>query len=593
MIKEYLKQSILVTDGAMGTYYSTLIEQNDTVSELANIENKDIITRIHNEYIEAGANLIRTNTFAANTYSLECSREVLKDIIVEGYKIAVDCAKDKNVWVGASIGPIPDMSTEEVVQDEDEVLEEYYFIVDTFLNEGAQLFVFETFSDTEYINLVSKYIKRKCKYAEIIAQFSVNNYGYTKKGISAKRILNEVRLIEGLTAYGFNCGIGVGHLYNVMRSLELQDENIVAIPNAGYPEIIYDRTIYRENAEYFADTMMEIKDLGVRIIGGCCGTTPKHIKYIVKKLNGNYSIPHRINISDKKEKIIKKRQKNKFYNKLKNNEFVIAVELDPPFNGDVDKIMEGANILKAVGVDIITIADSPLGRPRADSIIISNKIFKEVGIEVMPHICCRDKNIIALKSMILAAHIEGIRNTLLVTGDPIPSSERSEIKSVFNMNSIKLMNLVKELNYEIDDQMVYGGALNPNLSNVKKIIERIERKKEAGASYLLTQPVYNDQGIENLKMIKDNVDIKILGGILPLVNYKNAQFLRNEMPGIDVPDDICDRFDIEMSREQAEKIGVDISVDIANKMKNIVDGFYFMTPFNRATMIAKIIKKIK
>ncbi|QUH30937.1 bifunctional homocysteine S-methyltransferase/methylenetetrahydrofolate reductase [Vallitalea guaymasensis] len=590
-LRDYLKNSILVTDGAMGTYYSKKTLKDTTVSELANINDKKIIETIHKEYIEAGAKLIRTNTFSANTVSLKCSRIELRKIITEGYNIAVDSAKGKDVFVGASIGPIP----EKLESEKDDILDEYYCIINTLLDLGADIFIFETFASTNYIKILAAYILSKNEKAEIIAQFKVNAFGYSKEGISARRLIEEARGIEGLVAYGFNCGIGVGHLYKIIRNLDIEDENIVAIPNAGYPDKIYARTVYRDNARYFGETMVDIKKLGVKVIGGCCGTTPSHIEEIIENLEGNYepsSIYHR-NKTQKKKGI--SNTPNRFYKKLMNKEFVFAVELDPPYNGNIQKTMEGANILKAEGVDIITIADSPLSRPRADSIIIANKIAKEVGIDVMPHICCRDKNVIALKSIILGAHIEKIRNILLVTGDPIPSEERIETASVFNVNSIKLMELVKELNVDFDpeDAMIYGGALNPNLTYVDKIIKRINKKQEAGAKYLLTQPIYNDQAINNLKIIKENTDIKILGGIMPLVSYKNARFLNNEIAGIDIPENICSMFTKDMTREEAENVGIEIAVEIAMKIKDIVDGIYMMTPFNRVEMVSKIIKSIR
>ncbi|MCT4543097.1 MAG: bifunctional homocysteine S-methyltransferase/methylenetetrahydrofolate reductase [Vallitalea sp.] len=590
-LKDYLKEKVLVADGAIGTYYSIKTSQNTTISELANINNKYVVEEIHNEYIEAGAKLIRTNTFSANTISLDCNRVKLKEIISEGCKIASNCVQNKDVFIGASIGPIP----ERIYLEEEDILDEYYYIIDTFLESGVKIFVFETFSSNKYIKKLCEYILSQHINIEIIVQYRVNSFGYSKEGISARRLIEEAREINGLIAYGFNCGIGAGHLYKIIRLLDLVDENIVAIPNAGYPDIIYDRTFYIDNAKYFAEIMYQIKELGVKVLGGCCGTTPKHIQEINNLMDKDYT-PALIR---QNSKILNKRKKvtvpNNFYNKLKNNEFVIAVELDPPFNGNISKIMEGANRLKAEDVDIITIADSPLSRPRVDSIIMANKIAKEVGIDVMPHICCRDKNVIALKSIILGAHIENIRNVLLVTGDPIPSGERIETKSVFNINSIKLMELVKELNYEFDeeDAMIYGGALNPNLQNVSKLINRINKKEKAGAKYLLTQPIYNDKALENLKIIKENTNIKILGGIMPIVSYRNAQFLKNEIAGIEVPDNICNRFKKDMNRKEAEEVGISIAIDYAEKIKKCVDGIYFMTPFNRVEMISKIIEGIK
>ncbi|QUI23994.1 bifunctional homocysteine S-methyltransferase/methylenetetrahydrofolate reductase [Vallitalea pronyensis] len=589
-IKEYLKHNILVVDGAMGTYYAMKTAEDTTLAEKANLHNPHIIEEIHQEYIAAGAKLIRTNTFSANTVSLNCDEAMVRAVLREGYRIAEQCATGHGIFVGASIGPIPEKE-----RDMDALVVEYKMIIDTLLELGNELFMFETFSSIKYIKILADYIMGKNKEAEIMAQFSVNAFGYSKEGISARRLIKDARQVPGLVAYGFNCGIGVGHLYKVIKSLALEDENIIAIPNAGYPDKIFERTVYRDNAKYFAESMMDIRQLGIKILGGCCGTTPKHIVSFINQLHEDYRP-----VSIKKHKHIveikkKTKKNNAFFNKLSKGEFVVAVELDPPFNSQVNRIMEGAHQLKAEDIDIITIADSPLSRPRADSVIIASRIHRETGIDVMPHICCRDKNVIGLKSTLLGAHIENIRNVLLVTGDPIPSEERSETTSVFNLHSIKLMALVNELNEALgaEDPFVYGGALNLNVKDVQRIIPRIKKKQASGARYLLTQPIYDEKALDNLRIIKEQVDIKILGGILPLVSYKNARFLNNEIAGIEIPECICSKFTKDMSREEAQDVGIEIAMAMARKIKAVADGLYMMTPFNRFEMVSRIIEGVK
>lgn len=588
--KILLDQGIVLMDGAMGTYYAA--KQNDEVHlcENANISSPDVIRNIHAEYIEAGAKVIRTNTFSANSFDLNVSFEKVKAVIKGGYEIALEATKGKEVLVACSIGPI----TESSDLTEEAVLKEYDRIIDTFLELGAELFIFETFSHTEYIHHFVKHIKDKNKRAEIIAGFAVNHQGYSKRGLSIKRILQDLEVIEGLTAFGFNCSVGAGHLNNLLKQVDAGKYPILAMPNAGYPEVIVDRTFYRDNAEYFAETMMEICNLGIQIIGGCCGTTPKHIQMISKALSklGDISLPKLE--ETKTGKFFSKKITNTFFEKLSKDEFVIAVEIDPPSGYDVTKLMEAAHILKAEGVDILTIADSPLGKVRLDSFMMAAKIHREVGIDVMPHLCCRDKNSIALKALLSAAYVEGIRNYLLVTGDPIPDGSRNEAKAVFHMNSVKLMSLVKEMNEEIadEDHFIYGGALNPKVPNIDKVVEIVLKKREAGAKYLLTQPIYTEKELQNIAYIKEKTGIKILGGVLPLVSYRNARFIDNEFAGMNIPDEIINRFKPEMSREEAEAVGIECAVEVAKAMRSVVDGLYFMTPFNRATMIAKILKKI-
>ena len=297
--------------------------------------------------------------------------------------------------------------------------------------------------------------------------------------------------------------------------------------------------------------------MGVGIIGGCCGTTPLHIKALAQELDMQPVDPVIITKPDIRKEMKPPVYPNTFAEKLKNNEFTIAVELDPPYGTNLEKMIKGARELKDGGVDILTIADSPMARVRTDSVMIAAKIKREVGIDAMPHICCRDKNIIALKSSLLAAHIEGIRNLLLVTGDPVPSPERNDIKSVFNLNSIKLIEMVTEMNKEVFAHEPYflGGALNLNVLNKDVEIRRMELKAEKGAKFFLTQPIFYDNVIEYLKKIKNHYSVKILAGIIPLVSYRNAMFLNNEVPGIDISPEYIQRFSPHMSRQEAEDVG--------------------------------------
>lgn len=594
MIREYLKNNILITDGAMGTYYSQVTGNIGTFSEMANITAPEVILNIHREYIQSGAVLIRTNTFSANTKTLQISRKELKDILIKGYEIAKQAVEGRNIFIAADIGPVPEIINNNTEIDKQSMMDEYKFIADTFLEAGAEIFVFETFSSTDYLEQITEYIKEKNKDAFIITQFVIMGDGYTRKGISASRIVEEIKKIKSVDVYGFNCGTGPTHLYNNIKKIDFANDIVSALPNAGFPEIINERTVYSQNEDYFANVLMEIKDLGVRIIGGCCGTTPIHIRKILEKIEKQEGKQYKKVEVKVGEIQRKKTEKNIFIEKLKKNEFTIAVELDPPFNTEIEKVLEGARILKDNKVDIITISDSPLGRARVNPAVIASKIKREVGIDTIPHICCRDRNIIALKSDMLAAHIEGIRNILVVTGDPIPSAEKNEIKSVFNLNSIKLMKLIDEMNKEqfAEDPYHVGGALNLNVYNKDAEISRMYKKAEAGAEFFLTQPIFEESVIDYLTKMDKPENVKILGGIMPMVSYKNAQFLNNEIPGIKIPQEYIARFREDMAREEAEEVGIKIAVDIAIKIKKYVNGFYFIAPFNRVNMIVNILKEV-
>lgn len=588
-IKDYLHDHKLLTDGAMGTYYSRLLNNENAVSEFGNLYSKDIVLKIHKEYIRAGANLIRTNSFAANKQVLNVESEELKKIIKNSYRLAKQAAKEENnnVFIACDIGPIPENGT----KTEEEILNEYLEICDIFLKEGGDIFLFETFSDFYFLKDIVGYIKKKAPKSFIITNFCLNKNGFTSKGLSAKTILLQINDIIEIDAGGFNCGIGSGHMYQILKKLNLpKDKYIFAMPNAGYPEQFRNRLVFMNNEAYFVENAKRIVDLGLDCIGGCCGTTPGYIKNMSDKLilskNSHENRIDRIEEQDN-SKIVKP---NDFYQLFATGKKVVAVELDPPFDALDEVVISCAHKLKSNNVDIITMADSPMGRSRVDSVLMSLKLGQVTDQRVMPHVCCRDKNMIAMRSMLLGGYINGIRNILIVTGDPIPSEHRSSTTGVFDYNSIQLMNYVKEMNREHfkEDPIYYGGSLNYARGPIEKVIERMEKKIEAGAKYFLTQPVYSDEDIKRLEIIKSKVDTKILCGIMPLVSFRNANFIKNEITGIFVPDHIVERYKPDMTKEEAEWVAAEIASEIIEKLKDFADGYYFMLPFNRVSLMDKI-----
>lgn len=588
-IQDYLKEHKLIIDGAMGTYYSRLENNENAVSEYASLTAPDKIIKIHHNYIKAGARLIRTNTFAANQQVLNITPLEQADMINASYLLAEQAVMEsgKEVYIACDIGPIPELGG----RSEEDILEEYRLICDTFIRHKPEIILFETFSDIDYIKKLVPYIKAVAPEVFIITNFCLNKNGYTSKGISARTLLEEIAGTEGIDAGGFNCGIGSGHMYHILKKLSFPEGKfIVSAPNAGYPEQFQNRMIFMDNEAYFEENMQRIVGLGVDIIGGCCGTTPSFIKNISDKINlQEEERGVRIKPSLEQTEQMELRT-NDFFELFSTGKKVIAVELDPPYDVKDDNILACAHKLKESGVDIITMADSPMGRSRVDSILMSIKLMRESGVSVMPHVCCRDKNMIAMRSGLLGAYANGIRNILIVTGDPIPSESRQSATGVFDYNSIQLMNYVKEMNREHfnEEPIYYGGALNYGRGPVEKVIERMEKKIEAGARYFLTQPIFSDEDVERITYIKNKVDTKILCGIMPLVSYRNANFIKNEISGINVPDWVINRYTPDMTREEAEWAGAEIASEIIAKLSACADGYYFMLPFNRVSFMDKI-----
>jgi homocysteine S-methyltransferase len=578
------KRDYFLFDGAMGTYYSSKYNKN-IACELANISDRSSILSIHREYIDAGADAIKTNTFGANRFSLSCDQSKVEQIIISGWEIAMEAAEGHEVSIFADIGPI-------AVNDDSSSIEEYKKIVDIFLKCGADNFLFETFARYDVIQEISAYIRLNKADAVIIASFAVYPDGYSKEGIFYLDIFNRISG-SGLTdAVGFNCISGPAHMYRLVKDLNIQNKTISIMPNSGYPSSERGRTVYVDNSEYFAEKLLELKNSGVKILGGCCGTTPKHIEASAKLLSERAA--DETDINDKLKNITLTDTKQNFLSKLITEKKPILVEIDPPFDTEWEYMLRDALLLKQAGADMITIADSPLAKARADSAILAAKIQREAGIPVMPHITCRDKNLLGIKAMLLGLHIEGIRNVLTITGDPIANMERHTIKGVFSINSANLANYISSLNSNVfsKEEIKIAGALNVNALNFEAELRRAVTKIENGISFFLTQAIYTENAINNTIKAVNTLKVPVFAGLMPLVGYKNALFINNEVPGIQIDESVIDMFK-DKSREEAESIGIKLSMESINKLYPHVSGFYLMTPLKRTHIVFKIINSIR
>ncbi len=601
-IKDILKHHKLLFDGAFGTYYAQVFDTKE-LPELANTMNPERVLAIHKEYMEAGAQIIRTNTFACNTQSLDMPWEQVQENIRSGYRLAVEASRSAMeitagqegpdmgqtgklpVFVAADIGQIPYHNT----VAKEAVSKEYVEICRTFLEEGAQLFVFETFSELDDIVEAIEYIGEK---AYVMVQFSVNQFGYSHAGLSARKLIERAESLAGVDAVGFNCGIGPGHMQQILRGIHFSgNKRIVALPNAGYPQIVQNRMIFdNQNIEYFADKVCDIAADGADMVGGCCGTTPEYIRRIQSKLSFEQKQKTTEPVTVKPEKA---QINDSAFFAGKEGKKLIAVELAPPLGSDDEKLMDAAHLLLKSGVDVLTFPDSPSGRTRADSILMAEKVARETGMCVMPHICCRDKNAIAMRSQLLGAHINHIRNFLVITGDPIPTMARSDIKSVFNFDSVGLMRIMHDMNEEqfAEAPVCFGGAINQGRRNLEVEIGRVKKKMEAGATFFLTQPVSTKEGAERLRYIKQETGARILCGIMPFVSLKNALFMKNEMTGIDVTEEVLAHYREDMTREEGEQAGIMLAKEMMALTGDFADGYYFSFPFNRVGMLQAILQE--
>ena len=591
-IREYLKKSKLIADGSFGTYYSKKYKTVD-IPEYANITASQRISEIHTEYINSGAKLIRTNTFASNTYSLDCSIEQVKENIKAAYKIAKEAVEQsgKEIFIAGNIGPVPAVFQ----PDFEAVEEEYYQIAKTFIDEGADILCFETFTQSEHIMPAIKRIKEECN-PFIIVQFCVNQYGYSEAGESAERLVSETAFSKCVDAVGLNCGVGPAHMQQILSRINLNNNCFVtAMPNAGYPLLVRNRVKYADNPIYFASKVNDMALLGADIIGGCCGTTPDYIREVAKTVDLTPTVKSdETSANNENEKpVIKKSFFRNADGTIKDKK-LIAVELAPPFGADDKKLLEAAHMLKGLGVDVLTFPDSPSGRTRIDSVLMAQKVKNVTGFEVMPHICCRDKNAIAMRSTFLGASINGINNFLIITGDPIPVMARQVVKSVFNFDSVGLMRIADEMNSEAlkDSPLTYGGAINQSRRRIESEIKRVQKKMEAGAEFFLTQPVFTAEDAKRLRRVKEETGARILCGIMPLVSRKNALFMKNEISGVNVTDEVIERYPENADREDGENVGVELAKEMIAATRDFADGYYFSFPFNRTYLLKRIIQEV-
>lgn len=596
-IREYLQEKKIITDGAFGTYYASKYSAPEEIPERANINYPDRVRAIHQEYIVSGAKLIRTNTFASNTVILEENIEGVKANICSAVEIANSAVKayddSLTLYVSGDIGPIPAPA----FIDRESVMEEYKVLAETFIEKGVSILIFESFAELDVIIPAIEHAKKLAANSGmdlfIIVQFALNQFGYSAAGLSARKLIEDASKINEIDALGFNCGIGPAHMQSIMEKIVFPDDKfITSIPNAGYPKISRNQIKYSDTAKYFEEKMQELADFGSDILGGCCGTNPTFIEGLAQKLELSQKPRQKNVISDKKNSKPPIR-KGFIYDENGNrkNKKLIAVELAPPFDCNDEKLLESAHGLANLDIDVLTFPDSPSGRTRVDSVLMASKVHQETGIAVMPHICCRDKNAVAMRSLFLGAQINDIHNALIITGDPLPQVARETVKAVFNFDSTGLMSIVKEMNEDsfISMPFSYGGAINQNRRNLEVEIKRIKKKIDCGAEFFLTQPVFSEQDVERLRLIKKETGATILCGIMPLVSRKNAIFMKNEIAGVNVTDEVVNMYPENGTKEQGEAVGIELAKKMMAATEDFVDGYYFSFPFNRTYMLKSIL----
>ncbi len=562
-------------DGAFGTYYFSLTGDFGPC-EMANLSNPGIVKEIHRAYLQAGSRLVKTNTFSASPATIPVEAK-LRDVIAAGWELACEAAGEYGARVFADIG----------VNDGANAAEDYCAVAGFFLELGATDFLFETLSSFEEILPALQMIRQRVPKAQIYVSFAAAQDGYTKRGLYYRELLRQAMACDAVDAAGLNCVCGPSHMVGLLQDAGPMPKPLLAMPNSGYPSKLNGRVVFEDNAEYFAYRLAELYKAGADILGGCCGTTPKHIEAGIQAVR-SAKRPKRTAAEGMPAKM--PAEQGRMAGKHKQ----IAVELDPPLDADCDFLIGAAKTLRQAGVDLITVADSPLSRARADSIMTAAKIKRETGVEVMPHICCRDKNHIALKGGLLGAAFEGIHQVLVVTGDPPMQSDLRRNAGVFSFNSYDLISFIVGMNAQVFAQKPFlvGGALNVNAVNFESELKRAKLKLEKGASMLFTQPIFSDLAVENFLYARKALSCRLFAGILPVAGYKNALFLLNEVSGIEIPAEVLEALK-DQPPEKAAEISVAYSTGIIKRVYHAADGFYIMTPLRKTNIVVGLMEQIR
>ena len=586
-IRELLQTRPLLFDGAMGTYYKAA---PGVECEQANLTDPAGVLAVHREYLAAGADAVKTNTFSLPRLAA-AHAPGWEQLAQAGWQLAVQAAGETGAAVFADLGPAPD--TEAVPAGQ-----VYTAVVKQFMALGARNFLFETLSsDAGLLDAVGA-IKAEVPDAFVLVSFAVLPDGYTREGMYCKDLARRMQESGIVDAVGLNCVSAPG----AMRTLAKQLGGTLPLsvmPNAGYPVVTRTQVKYQGRPEYFARELGRLAAEGTaQILGGCCGTTPAHIAALRAELD---RLPVVEKTAPTEEFSTAKRQtvenEDAFLRKLNAGEKVIAIELDSPRNADLTGYLEGAKKLQAAGADLLTIADCPIAQARMDSSLVACRVHRELGLCTLPHMTCRDRNLNATKALLLGLYAEGVREVLAITGDPIPTAERDEVKNVYQFNSRKLAQYIVSLageGREMPGPMTVFGALNLNARNFDVELRRAKEKLENGMSGFLTQPVLSAQAVENLKKSRETLgaDAKILAGIMPVVSQRNAIFMENEINGIHVEDWIIEKF-AGLDRAQGEELGLAISLEMAKAALPYADGLYLMTPFNRVALMERLIGRLK
>lgn len=599
-----LREEIVIGDGAMGTLLYSRGVSLDANFEHLNLVRPDLVRQVHEDYAQAGATLLETNTFGANALRLSAVglEHRTTDINRAGARLARQVAGRGRLVAGA-VGPLLRPRGAEAELPAAQKRQIFREQMMALAEEGVDLFVLETFAGLGDLELALA--EAAALGLPAVAQMAFLEGGRTRGGVTAEVAARRLAA-AGASGLGANCGSGPRELHKVLARMAAESSlPLAAFPNSGFPQYLEGRYIYLATPEYFAATGRELVAAGATLLGGCCGTTPAHIAALAAAL-AELRPAHRPRPTPQVRELPREpglpgpAPQDRWLRRREGGP-PVTVELDPPRGLDCRKVLAGARQLAAAGVDAISLAENPLARIRMGNIALARAIQEDTGLEVVVHVTCRDRNLIGLHSELMGAHLLGLRNILAVTGDPVSVGGESGATSVFDLNSIGLLELLSALNEGRNllgadlggrTDFLLGAAFNPNLPNLDGQLRRLERKIAAGARFIQTQPVYSLAILERLLDGTASFDVPILVGVLPLVSERNAEFLHNEVPGIVLPADVRQRMRGK-SGAQGVAEGMAVARELLAAGGDRVSGWYLMPPFGRVELAVELVTALR
>lgn len=598
-----LQEGFVIGDGANGGRLYEIGGDISLGSEILNCTAPDLVKQVHGEYLQAGSELIETNTFAANR--LRLAQHGLEDRVAEINREGVRLAREsvgKHAIISGSIGPsgLNPLTDEWVEADVRAALREQ---IELLLDAGVDVLQFETYPYLDELLLAIGEARAIAgKEVVIIAQMMFGDGASPASGESAQEVA--VRLMRaGANVIGANCGRGVAATVKAVEALipAALDTPVSVYPNAGFPQRVDGRMVYLATPEYLADNLVRLAKAGARLLGGCCGTTPDTIRAIRLGVAGIRNRTRHMESIIVRPAIEEKVFKSGGFLESLRHELPVIAEIDPPATLEFQPILDGCRLVKYAGADAVSLAENPLASVKMGNVALASLIRKEFGIQTICHMTCRDRNILGTQSELMGAHALDIQAILAVTGDPTHHAEQTG-RSVFDTNSVGLVRLITTMNRGFnangksikgETDFSIGVAFNSAAVNMKAELAKLQRKIDEGARFVMTQPIFDHDRARMVLDVTENCGARVFLGFFPLVSARNALYLHNEVPGVTIPDDLLARITAIEDKAEQRRLGISYTEELVLSLIDEMDGVYLISPFNRADLLAPIIAAIR